>query len=287
MRIAHLSDLHFASWDWNISQLFSKRWLGNLNYLFGRRSGFDHTRLNTLPLLLKSLGVECVVITGDLSTTSAPAEFRAAKNFIKQLEDQLGDRGMEVLCIPGNHDHYTQEAYKKRHFYDHFLSRWDMGELKKEGVTTKKLSPHWTLVGLDTALATSWFHSTGFFSPQTEKALDEVLSRHSDEQILLMNHFPFSQHESPRKQLVRGEALQQLLEKHPQVKIYCHGHTHRRCLAPLMASGLPLVLDSGSTSLKKNGGFYLIDLLENAAKVEHYQWNKEWQPSPEGTYELV
>ncbi len=282
MRIAHLSDLHFASWDWNISQLFSKRWLGNLNFLFGRRNHFDHKRLDSLPDLLKSLDVSMVVITGDLSTTSAPAEFITAKRFAGKLEAQ----GMEVLCIPGNHDHYTKEAYQDRHFYTHFASSWGMGDLKKEGVTAKQLCPGWWIVGLDTALATSLFYSTGYFKPETEKALEQVLQNLPvEDQILLVNHFPFFQHESPRKQLVRGPLLQKLVEKYPQIKIYCHGHTHRRCIAPLQASGLPLILDPGSTPHRKNGGWHLIDFKESSVNVQHYEWDAGWKPSE--AYELV
>jgi 3',5'-cyclic AMP phosphodiesterase CpdA len=278
-RIAHLSDLHFASWDWKVSQLFSKRWLGNLNFLFGRRKHFDYPRLDQLPQLLKSLGVSTAVITGDLSTTSAPAEFETAKKFI----EALGKQGIEALCIPGNHDHYTQEAYRNRHFYDYFPSAWDKSlscNLKEDGVTAKKLCPGWWIVGLDTALATSWFHSTGLFNTRTEKALDDLLkSLPENDQVLLVNHFPFFQHESPRKQLVRGEELQKLIEKHPQIKLYCHGHTHRRCIAPLKASGLPLILDPGSTSHRKNGGWHLIDINYSAVSTRHYEWNhNQWTP---------
>ncbi len=343
MRIAHLSDLHFASWDWNISQFFSKRWLGNLNFIFGRRNHFDHNRLETLPLLLKSLDVTHAVVTGDLTTTSAPAEFNRAKRFISQIEAQ----GIEVFCIPGNHDHYTKKSYEDRHFYDHFSSSWQEGiphvgkkeriwkggarnlsqaeptpkqpnlnklgdaggsqipwlpddaktllftdvryNLKSSGLTAKQLSPGWWIIGLDTALATSWFHSTGYFSPQTEQALEHLLQDlPPEDQVLLVNHFPFFQHESPRKRLVRGEALQKVLEKHPQIKIYCHGHTHRRCIAPLRSSGLPLILDPGSTAHRKNGGWHLIELNEHSASIAHYSWNQnEWTASPSETYELV
>jgi 3',5'-cyclic AMP phosphodiesterase CpdA len=285
MRIAHLSDLHFASWDWNISQLFSKRWLGNLNFLFGRRQHFDHQRLQSLPDMLKNLQVSTVIITGDLSTTSAPAEFVAAKKFINEIEIQ----GIEVLCIPGNHDHYTREAYKDRHFYNHFSSCWGIGSLKDEGVSAKPLCPEsqgWWIIGLDTALATSWFHSTGYFHPKTEKALETLLKQiPAQDQVLLVNHFPFFQHESPRKQLVRGRALQKLIEKHPQIKIYCHGHTHRFCRAPLQPSNLPLILDPGSTPNRKNGGWHLIDLKKNSVETQHYKWKNAWTLSE--NYDLV
>ncbi len=289
MRIAHLSDLHFASWDWNISQLFSKRWLGNLNFIFGRRNHFDHSRLKPLPHLLKSLDVNYVIVTGDLSTTSAPAEFSHAKSFIAEIEAQ----GIEVLCIPGNHDHYTKNAYADQRFYDYFSSCWQHKDLKSSGLTAKQVSKNsqgWWIVGLDTALATSWFHSTGYFNPKTEQALEQLLQDlPPEDHVLLINHFPFFQHESPRKRLIRGKELQKMIEKYPQIKIYCHGHTHRRCIAPLKSSGLPLILDPGSTPHRKHGGWNLIELKENTASISHYAWNQDqWMPDSIGmTYELV
>lgn len=278
MKIAHLSDLHFASCDWSPTHFFSKRWLGNLNFLFGRRGHFDHQRLNTLPKLLKSLDVTTVLITGDLSTTSAPAEFAQAKRFIESLRE----KDLEVFCIPGNHDHYTRNAYRNRLFYDYFESHWDQTipySLKSDGVSAKKIADNWWIVGLDTALATSWVHSTGYFHPRIEHALSEILKQiPTEDQILLMNHFPFFQHESPRKRLIRGKDLEHVIEKHPQIKIYCHGHTHRRCKANLAASGLPLILDTGSTPHVQGGGWYLIDLPTLSAIF--YEWKKdEWKPN--------
>ncbi len=286
-RIAHLSDLHFTSWDWKLSQFFSKRWLGNLNFLFGRRHLFVHDRLQSLPAFFQSQNVSTVLITGDLSTTSAPAEFSAARRFVTDLEKQ----GLTVLCIPGNHDHYTKAAYKNRFFYDYFSSNWETGpyNLKQHGVTVKKIENGWWIVGLDTALATSWFYSTGYFNPQTEEALKAILHQiPPTDQIMLINHFPFFQHESPRKQLVRGSELKKVIEQFPQIKIYCHGHTHRQCQAHLKASGLPLILDPGSTTYRTLGGLHLIDLSQESASVQLYEWNLDrWAPSREATYDLV
>ncbi len=178
-----------------------------------------------------------------------------------------------MICIPGNHDHYTRSAYRNRTFYNYFPSSWDPSlncNLKTDGVTAKKLCPGWWIVGLDTACSTSWVYSTGYFNPRTEKALD-ILLQSLPENILLVNHFPFFQHDSKRKVLLRGPALQQLVEKHPQVKIYCHGHTHRRCIAPLESSGLPLILDPGSTTHRSNDGWHLIEINGNA-------YSQQWIP---------
>lgn len=269
-------------------QFFSKRWLGNLNFLFGRRRIFSHDRLALLPALYKEQGITHVLITGDLSTTSAPAEFQKAREFIQSLEAE----GLKVSCIPGNHDQYTRKAYRDQLFYDYFPTQWDTNSpynLKEHGMTAQKLSDRWWFVGLDTALATSWFFSSGYFSQSTEKNLIEFLSKlPAGDQVILFNHFPFFQHESPRKRLQRGNALRKILEKFPQVKVYCHGHTHRQCLADLRASQLPIILDSGSTVHRDKGTWHQLTLSPEKLVTDVFSWKDgKWQATHQETYDLV
>ena len=61
-RFAHLSDLHFSHITWNLAQLFSKRLVGNVNWLLRRRSEFDHQLLLPLYELLVKERVEFVLI---------------------------------------------------------------------------------------------------------------------------------------------------------------------------------------------------------------------------------
>jgi 3',5'-cyclic AMP phosphodiesterase CpdA len=283
MKIAHLSDLHFVGWDFTWEGFFSKRLLGNLNYLVRRRKLFDYERLTPIPQLLADQGVTHLLIAGDLTTTSSPVEFSKSAQFVKEVEK----RGIAVFCIPGNHDHYTPTAYKRRLFYDYFPSNWDGGfSLKEHGVTTCLLSPNWRLVGLDTAVATSWFLSSGLFSADVENHLAHLLSSYS-ENIVLLNHFPFFQHDSPRKRLFRGERLQKLLEKSPQVKIYCHGHTHRGCMADLRKASLPLVFDSGSAVFSKNGRFHQMEIGSDQVKTDVFEWKGKWVKEKSLIYDLV
>lgn len=287
MKLAHLSDLHFSNWDWNLGQFFSKRWLGNLNYLFGRRRIFSHDRLSLLPALYQKLGISHVLITGDLSTTSAPAEFQKAREFIQSLEKQ----GLQVLCIPGNHDQYTRRAYKEQLFYDYFPVQWDQNSrynLKDHGMTALSLGDHWWFVGLDTALATSWFFSSGLFSENLERNLIEFLTKlPPEDNVILFNHFPFFQHETPRKRLIRGEALRKILERFPQVKVYCHGHTHRQCLADLRASQLPIILDSGSAVHRDRGTWHQLTFSPEKIVTDVFTWkDQSWKPTHQVSYDL-
>jgi 3',5'-cyclic AMP phosphodiesterase CpdA len=272
MKIAHISDLHFAKATWNPLQFFSKRWLGNVNLLFSRRHDFEQSRLFALPELLTQLKVDHVVICGDVSTTGRKEEFELAASLSKAIED----KGIKTITIPGNHDHYTRKGYRQRWFYDYFPEE----QLKTEAVTAKPLGKGWWIVALDTALATSWTSSQGFFSPKIEALLLKTLTKIPDtDRVIMANHFPFFEHDSPRKTLQRGPYLQETLRNHPKVKFYLHGHTHRHCIADLRADGLPILLDSGSTPHRQHGTWNLIDIAPEKCTIEVFSWEDGWQPS--------
>jgi Icc protein len=74
MKIAHISDLHFAS------SLFVKSYADNV------------------ALIIKRERPDLLVVTGDLTTDGYIPEFEAAKLFLDSLEVE------DKLIIPGNHD---------------------------------------------------------------------------------------------------------------------------------------------------------------------------------------
>ncbi len=279
-RIAHLSDLHFGKVTLNPLQFFSKRWLGNFNLFFVRKSRFFSEQLNTLPALFKELGVDHIIISGDLTTTSRHKEFMLALDFISRLKEETQK---EVTVVPGNHDHYTQGAFREKRFYHYFGSP----QLKEDGVEAQKIpgTPLW-IVALDTSLATSWVSSEGCFSEMLEKNLHEALLQiPKEDQVILVNHFPLFDYDAPRKKLIRCQALQKLLRKFPQVKFYLNGHTHRHSLADLRADELPIILDSGCAVEKTSATWNLLDISSEGCKVTVYTHKNEWQPQKEEVFQ--
>lgn len=280
LRIAQISDLHFSKMSFGFSQFLSKQWIGNFNLLFSRQKDYRPENLNLLPDLFKELNVQYVVICGDISTTSQRSEFALASHFIQHLAAS----DTTPIVVPGNHDHYTKKAYKQKWFYDFFPSQFSSPikkfNLKSHGVAAKLLGEGWWVVALDTALATSLISSRGYFSPFIEFNLEELLSQIPDkDSVILVNHFPFFQNDSPRKILLRAAELQTVIRKSPKIKFYLHGHSHRHCIADLRVDGLPIILDSGSASHKKNGTWNLIDITPKEISITAYEWQKnKWHP---------
>lgn len=264
LTIAHISDLHFSKFIPSLTQFFSKRWIGNVNLLFARGRVYVPDQLYELPKLFQSLNVDVVFCAGDVSTTSHPQEFALAKDFLQSFQD----KDIQTFVVPGNHDQYTRKSYKNQEFYRYFIDE----ELRDQKVTSKKLSDNWYTLLIDTALATNWISSRGYFQKTIEVELQKTLEKIPKEaSIILLNHFPLFQNDSKRKELKRAKELQQLLQKaHPRVKLYLNGHTHRHCIADLRANHYPIVLDSGSTAHKSHGSWNLIHIDESSIEVQPY-----------------
>lgn len=280
LRIAHLSDPHFSKTSFHVSQFFSKRWIGNFNLLFCRKHAYQTEHLWHLPEILKSLNVESVFITGDFSSTSLDAEFAKGKAFVEAFKE----KGIPFFLVPGNHDCYIKAIEKHKQFYSFFISN----DLKEKRVERIFLGKGWWAINLDCAVATPPFCSYGVFSENTEKHLIEALSSiPATDRVLITNHFPLFTTDRPLHDLKRAGALQKVLQRFKQVKLYLHGHDHGHYVIDRHEEGFPLVLNCGSCAHKPDGTFFLIDLFDTECLVERllfrrepnnsFSWSIDWQ----------
>jgi 3',5'-cyclic AMP phosphodiesterase CpdA len=107
VRIVHFSDLHFWSMPGTWRALLDKRAFGCLNHLLHRRQQFQTGRMERAAARISSLSPDWIVCTGDLTATGSPAEFAAARSYLKPLR-AMALRGF--LYVPGNHDSYVRDA---------------------------------------------------------------------------------------------------------------------------------------------------------------------------------
>ncbi len=107
VRIAHLSDLHF------VTHALLKR------VAFGGMRGHDPVVIDALGTQLKTMEVDLLFVTGDLSTWGDRKSLRDALLFIKRLARSSGLKQKQVHIIPGNHDvliDYYRASLKSRNF---------------------------------------------------------------------------------------------------------------------------------------------------------------------------
>ncbi len=277
MRIAQVSDFHFTHLTWNPLRLLSKRALGNFNWITLRKRHFFEEQLDPLPDLFEELGVDLMLLGGDFTTTALTEEFQKAARFIRKFKQPW-------LATPGNHDRYTKHSCRNKHFYRYFANkRTEIADpvefftLKDHRIEAHTIGKGWRAIMLDTAMATNFHSAEGMFSEKLESYLKEVLGLIAkNESILLLTHYPFFQNDAKRHNLIRGEALQKILEEDPRIRLYLHGHTHRHTVADLQVSNLPIVLDSGSCAQGRKGAWNLIDLKPKSCTVSTYRWDHKW-----------
>ncbi len=104
LTILHLSDLHFNAYPKNWEQWFSKRLLGAANWWLNRSSKYPSQRYLQLIEVVRQMGWDHLVISGDLTQLALPEEFAKARMALRPLlQDQE-----RVSIVPGNHDYYVK-----------------------------------------------------------------------------------------------------------------------------------------------------------------------------------
>ena len=273
VRLAHISDMHCYRLTLSLTQFLSKRWLGNINVLVSRRLVFHKDPNSNLVDLFDSQKVDHVIVSGDVSTTSLSEEFAVAAEFMGKLRE----RGIRTHLVPGNHDNYTRKAHRQRLFYKYFdgSSHEHDFHLQEHKVAVRPLDHNCWWVGLDTTIPTPLLLSKGLFSQRVEENLAQVLQEiPSDHHIILANHFPLFETVPPSPDMERAGALRKLLKKHPNVRLYLHGHVHRQSIRDKRKMKLPITLNSGSCGLKRRATCHIIELSDKGCEVAVFRYHQ-------------
>ena len=267
MRLAHVSDFHYTCLTCNPFRLFSKRLFGHFNWIFNRDKEFSPAQVECLPELFRALDVDLVLLGGDFTTTSMHEEFARAAQFVAKIEQPW-------IAVPGNHDHYTYRSHRNKDYYKYFSNKKGaFFSLAEDGIEGHRIAPGWWVVALDTSRPRNPGSSQGLLSEKLEAKLEESLTRiPKGDAVLLLNHYPFFRNDEPKRGLERGEALEKLIRRHPEIRLYLHGHTHRHTIADLQSNGLPIILDSGSCAQGPKGAWNLIDIEEKGCSVSAFRW---------------
>lgn len=273
LRIVHLSDIHVWRLVFNPARLANKRLFGVASLLAKRARKFRLERLGEVVDRVLALRPDHILITGDLTTTSLPAEFQEAREALAPL---LADPARATV-IPGNHDRYTPDSVRDRLFEKFFGDFAGAGEypwVRRLGDSTAILAldptrSAWTARGLlpDNQLAAArklW---------ETEKtAIDRWI---------IACHYPldaplaFRAELRPKRLLNADSVAQWLVTIGPH--LYCCGHVHRAwAFAPpavpdqlCLNAGAPLLRDDAGTNPP---GFLEIVLDESSAVASHHGW---------------
>lgn len=246
----HIGDLHFWTLSLHPRDYLGKRALGNVNLLLRRARRFHQHLAPKLVERLRALEPDCLLFSGDFTTTSKAREFAAAAHAIQPALAAL-PRGAYV--VPGNHDRYSRADIRRKTFESNLgafgpFDPWPRMVNLGEGL--------W-LACID-ATTSNGLGCFGLIVPHLIAALETWWAENRDQvsELWVLCHFPA---EEPPAGLEhdRGIQLRQanlLLDfiKHLEIPVfYLHGHHHYR-----WAFGSPTVpgltyLNAGAPLLRR------------------------------------
>jgi 3',5'-cyclic AMP phosphodiesterase CpdA len=280
MRIAHFSDLHVLSIQGvPAHRFFNKRATGYANLRLKRGSIHRTAYVRSIAREIKRIGVDHVVITGDLTNLSLEPEFELAREI---LRTDLGLDPRDVTIVPGNHDVYTRGAHASRRFATYFADylRSDLPDLAVDigagRFPVVKLRGPAAIIGLCSAVPRLPFVAAGRLGKLQIEALHRILE-HPDvvrrTPIVAIHHPPHNPR-SRLKTLLEGLSDAALLWSsigHLPAGMVLHGHLHRRLLSDEQGGpGHLLTLGATSASLHHEGagrmaGFNVYEIAESGS----------------------
>jgi 3',5'-cyclic AMP phosphodiesterase CpdA len=237
MIVAHLSDLHLLAIEGVPAHRFvNKRITGWLNIRYKRGSIHRRAYVHAIAREIARLGVDHVVVTGDLTNLALEGEFELARDVIQR---ELGLDTSQVTVVPGNHDVYTRGSVASRRF-EGYLSDWltsDLPELATDVHGARfpvvKLRGPAAIVGLSTAVPRPPLVAAGELGSAQIEALGRVLVHPevARRTVVLAMHHPAAHPWSRAKTYLEGlrdaPALLASLRTLPRGMLL-HGHLHRR-----------------------------------------------------------
>jgi 3',5'-cyclic AMP phosphodiesterase CpdA len=236
MRIAHFSDLHLYARGAPPWKFLNKRLTGWVN-LRSRRGAIHRAGyVDAIAREITRLGVEHVIVTGDLTNLALEGEYELARDV---LERELGLDPAQVTVVPGNHDVYTRGALTSRRF-EHYFGAWlrsDLPELATDAnggrFPVVKLRGDVAIIGLSSAVPRPPFVAAGELGEAQIAALGRILEHPevASRTAVIAIHHPAV---NPRSQLnLYLEGLRDAPALVAQLRplshgLLVHGHLHRR-----------------------------------------------------------
>lgn len=280
-RFLHISDIHCGQFHWNPLQIFSKRIIGNLNWMINRRRIHKLFLMDQLAHHFSQNLIDLMYITGDISTTAIPAEFENVVSLLNRYFENI-----PIIGVPGNHDYYIQKAFKEKTFFNYFSSTSQKKEgsfsLHKDRIEVIRLSPSWWSISMDTCLPRPLFTASGKFFDSISHLLNYILKNMipPEHHIILINHYPLIDSNIPHHDMDGAMFLQELLKKFPQVKLYLHGHAHHFKVKDLRLFNLPIVIDAGSCTHTHRASASRVLVNEEKLTIEQYGLKQDPNQKP-------
>ena len=285
LRFLHCSDIHLLSLRGvGPHRFLNKRLTGGVNLMLKRGKHHDGALFDRMMVRASELGVDRVVITGDLSNLALEQEF-------EHIGAKLDAVGLPVTVIPGNHDAYTRGSARSRRFEAmlgrFMVGQWAGGQAGERAGDADSVYPFVqreggvALVGVSTAQASLPMYAVGTVGAAQLERLDRVLARLGEEglpRIVLIHHPVMPGVSKVRHDLLDIEAFGELIARRG-AELILHGHEHVMIEGSIPGPSGPVPVHgiSSGTNLSRHPGreaaFSVYSWSEGSFSREIHRWD--------------
>ncbi|NVB41359.1 metallophosphoesterase [Pseudenhygromyxa sp. WMMC2535] len=284
LRFLHCSDIHLLSLRGvGPHRFLNKRLTGGVNLMLKRGKHHSEALFDRTVERAHELGVDRLVITGDLSNLALEREF-------EHIGEKLAGAGLPVTVIPGNHDAYTRGAVRSRRF-EAMLGQFMAGERLGDGDDTYypfvQRYGEVALIGVSTAQASMPLYAVGTVGAPQLVRLAEILRALGDEgvsRIVLIHHPVMPGVALPRHNLLDLEAFGEVIAQ-CGAELVLHGHEHVEIAGSIPGPEGPVAVHgiSSGTNLSRHPGREAAFALYEAeggeiARTLHVWDGQDFQP---------
>jgi 3',5'-cyclic AMP phosphodiesterase CpdA len=240
LRFAHLSDLHLPHEPGlRLSERFSKRQLSVWSWQRRRRTVQSPAVLEALRGEMSSYRPDRILVTGDITNFSLPAEFASAAQWLDGLP-------APVSIVPGNHDALVPVSNEQG--WGH-LQRWSTATqwpyVQRHGMAS--------LIGLRSAVPTAPLLASGRLGTAQRERLARVLGeeRTAGQIRILMLHHPVADGAVSSRKALRDRRELRAVLREQGADLVLHGHARNARLDALPGpfGPIPCLCVPSSTAL--------------------------------------
>ena len=275
LRFLHISDIHLLDLSGvKFRRYLNKRLTGRVNLALKRGRSHDGRLFDCMLTMIPDLGVERLVVTGDLTNLALEPEFEL-------VQRKLRESPVPATVIPGNHDTYTRGAVRAGRF-ESFLSEFMEGErLDDAHYPVVKRDRGVALIGVSTAIASLPLYAIGQVGSEQLQRLDKLLRTTKEEglqRVVLIHHPVVDGVSGLRHDLIDREAFAEVIARQG-AELVLHGHEHRHVETWLRGpeGEVPVHGISSGTSVSTKPGrqacFSVYDATADTIQRELYTWN--------------
>ncbi len=275
--VAHCSDPHITCVGQSgIGDFLSKRLLGGLRWQLQRRHDQHDGLLTTLCEDLQRTRPDHIVVTGDLTHLSLPAEFASARDWLQIM----GPPG-QVTVVPGNHDQYVKTAWQQSFAWWLEYMQGDAPGPQpapaepglEEVFPALRIRRHVAVIGISSARPSALHLATGTIGEEQLAKLETILRQLHGRplfRILLIHHPPVAGVVSRRRRLTDAPFLQALIARYG-VELVLFGHAHKtvRDFLPGPGGPIPVIGMPSVSSLERSAerrARYCLYAIERSAE---------------------